>query len=394
MYMAESAGQAAARQANVALESEVQQLAQKTVLLGELAAATAHQFNNIMMAVTSYVEVELRKGPASNKRSLELILNNASRAATLVQKLFALSRPDAPFMQLVQLNSVINEGSELLQLLAGGNDKVTFDLQSELPKINADRAQLEELLMTLLIHVTTGAPREEGVVLKTELVQLGQADVPGGQPLKPGEYVVLSLCSSHPAKMAGSEHQSHGGKERSPEWRSGFLVAAIERTAKHADGILEMKHDALGNVSCNVRFSVTHQTRALSEQTATKITTAAKTILVVEDDDAIRVPAAEYLKMEGFKVLQANSGREAIKIAEKQPGLDLLITDIVMPEMNGAEVSREIIRSNPGLKVLFMSGDSGQFSASDSGAQVLQKPFRLEKLNEKIRALLSSGDDV
>jgi DNA-binding response OmpR family regulator len=98
--------------------------------------------------------------------------------------------------------------------------------------------------------------------------------------------------------------------------------------------------------------------------------------------------------MEGFKVLQANSGREAIKIAEKQPGLDLLITDIVMPEMNGTEVSREILRSNPGLKVLFMSGDSGQSSASDSGAQVLQKPFRLEKLNEKIRALLSSGDDV
>jgi len=126
---------------------------------------------------------------------------------------------------------------------------------------------------------------------------------------------------------------------------------------------------------------------------STKGTLAAKTILVVEDDDAVRVPAAEFLKMEGFKVLQAKTGLEAIHVAlRNRSPIDLLITDIVMPEMNGREVAGKLHEMQPSLKVLYMSGDADKTAvcAGTEGSQdaVLQKPFRLNKLNDKIRDLL------
>jgi two-component system cell cycle sensor histidine kinase/response regulator CckA len=385
--MAEASGQALATQ-HSSQENRVQQLAQKTVLLGELAVATSHQFNNIMMAVTSYVEVELKKAPSSTKRSLELILNNASRAAALVQKLFALSRSDSPFPQLVQLNSVIGDLSEVLRLLAGVSIKVRVDLQGDLPKIRADVRELEELLMSLMIHILGTTTIGDGVVYKTLVVKVASGEGDHVRSPRPGSYVALSLHNEQSIRDAAQGTERRTGDGQMDALRCDFLVAAINRSAENVDGFLKVNRDARGNAFYTVYFPVAQETQTDSGRSPIKAATTAKTILVVEDDDAVRVPATEFLKMEGFKVLQAKSGQEAIEIAEKNSGLDLLISDIMMPEMSGREVAKELRRSNPGLRVLFMSGDDSPVSTPDSEEQLLHKPFRLEKLNDKIRALL------
>jgi CheY-like chemotaxis protein len=388
--MAEASGHALSLPHSSEREKQIQQLAQKTILLGELAAATSHQFNNIMMAVTSYVEVELKKAPSSTKRSLELILNNASRAAALVQKIFALSRSDSPFPQVVQLNSVISDLSEVLRLLAGGNVEVKVDLQGDLPKVRADVRELEELLMSLMIHIiatTIG----DGVVYKTRFVKVAFREGDQGRSLRPGGYVALSLHNLQLTGDAVKGHKRHTEDGHMHALRCDFLAAAINRSATNADAFLELNRDTKESDFYTIYFPVAQEVQTVSGGFAIKTAATAKTILVVEDDDAVRIPAAEFLKMEGFKVLQAKSGQEAIKIAEKNSGLDLLVTDIMMPEMSGREVAKELLHSNPGLKVLFMSGDAASGPTPDSGTQVLHKPFRLEKLNDKIRALFEGG---
>lgn len=366
---------AAARARELAADPRTEVLAQKNYLIAELAGAIDNQFNNLMMAISSHAEVELKKVSASGKRGLEQVLRNTGQATYLIQKLLAFSRHRASSPQTLQLSELVGGLADLLKQLAGEQIEVIFTLEPSLKTIKADAVQIEQLLVSLVICAKTAIADDAKLSIVTRPAEI------------PDKCVMLSVSGFDPKAL----ETAHNGSDH------GFGVtlarAAIDRIVREANGVLKLTRQPNQGAAFEVYFPAIEEATSETQEIPEKSRPTARTILVVEDDDAVRVPAAEFLKMEGFKVLQAKTGPEAISIAlQKRSPVDLLITDIVMPGMSGRKVAQELMEMFPGMQVLFMSGDvSGAGSPESHEASLnnlLQKPFRLDKLNEKIRDLL------
>lgn len=364
-------------------------LAQKTELIGEFAGAMANQFNNIMMAITSYAELELKKAPPKERRSLEQVLSNAARATFLIQKLLAFSRKQVPSPQPLDLNSVITEMSELTRQIVGEQIDVVLSLDPQVQRITTDYVELEQLVLSLALNTRNAMTTGGKLTVSTELVKLNKEFIGTNENVLPGKYTMLSVCDSATGHAA-DEAPSSGNQDL----RINLALAMAHRIAEEAHGLMRISRDPAKGISFKIYFP------ALGKETPESLgrilpnnAPAARTILVVEDDDAVRVPAAEFLMMEGFKVLQSRTGAEAIRVAQQNRSpLDLLITDIVMPGMSGREVVEQLLEMHPDLKVLYMSGDAhevgGSRGAKGSQSPILQKPFRLTKLKDKIHEVL------
>ena len=381
--MAEASANAAARSRYLPADIHTQLLAQRTHLISELAGAIDNHFNNIMMAVSSYAELELKKATPAAKRSLEQVLRNAGQATGLIQKLLAFSRYRTPVPQALQLNEVIEGLEDLLQQLAGERFDLVLDLEPQSLRIQSDRVELEQLVLSLAIQIQNAAANSGKLVLSTKCVSFDRAQLRTDEEMPPGKCVTLAVqCLSEETGKSDRPTPARNNQELA----SDLTLAAIARIVKEAKALLRTGHQSGQGVAFTIYFPAVENQPASQQSLREKSLTSSRTILVVEDDDAVRIPATEFLKMEGFKVLQAKTGVEAISIAQqKRSPVDLLITDIIMPVMSGHQVARELAEMYPGLKVLYMSGDAAHQQSQDD---VLQKPFRLDKLNEKIRSLL------
>jgi CheY-like chemotaxis protein len=334
-----------------------------------------------MMSVTSYVELELRKTSLAGRRNLEQVLEKANHAALLMQKLLAFGRTRTLASRLLEVNEIVEGAAELLQQLLGEQIRLELDLAKDLPRIRADAVSLEELLLALAIHARNAMNGIGKFSLATKAVRVPQ-DIPADGTLGRGQYIMFSISDST---------SSSNGSSAPQDLRSNLAVATVHAIVRESNGIIRITGEPGRQTRLNIYFPAV-ECEILAE-TAENIekSPAAKTILVVDDDDSVRVPAAEFLKMEGFKVLQAKTGPEAIHIAtQNRSPLDLLIADIFMPAMSGHELAKELGQAHPGLKVLFMSGGASERVQSVEGSAigVMQKPFRLDKLNQTIRTLL------
>jgi two-component system, cell cycle sensor histidine kinase and response regulator CckA len=370
-------------------EIHIHSLAQKTELIEKLAGAMANQFNNVMMAITGYAELELKKATPAGKRSLEQVIRNAARATSLVQRLIALSRTHQPAPQPLQINSVIGEIEELLIQLAGDRTEIVLSLDPKVPRISADPIQIEQALMSLAINACEAAKGSKKIFLSTELVEVEKSNLRSNQASGPGQYVMLSFhlpgaLAIQKSKASAANHGAGGGNG---------VLGMIEEIVLEAQGMVRISRETNGTKLMMYFPALSEESSVQASGLPAQCTGATKTVLVVEDDDAVRIPTAEFLMMEGYKALQAKTGPEAIGIAaQRQSPIDLLITDIIMPAMTGHEVARKLSQTHPGLKVLYMSGDASDIPANLSGApqdDLLQKPFRFETLNERIRSILA-----
>jgi two-component system cell cycle sensor histidine kinase/response regulator CckA len=364
-------------------------LAQKTALIGELAEATANQFNNIMMAITSYADLELKKAPPKGRRSLEQVLSNAARATFLIQKLLAFSRKQVPSPQPLDLNNVITEIGDLIRQMVGERVEVVLNLDPHLQRIKTDHVELELLVLSLALSARTAMTAGGKLTLSTETVDLNKGFIGANDNVSPGKYTMLSVwdtASGHTAEQIVSSANQ--------DLRINLALATVNGIVEDAHGLVRISSDPARGTSFKVYFPALGKESPESlDLTSPKSAPTAKTILVVEDDDAVRVPAAEFLMMEGFKVLQARTGAEAIRVAQQNRSpLDLLVTDIFMPGMSGRDVAEQLLELCPNLKVLYMSGDAHEVAGARGakGAQnpILQKPFRLNKLKDKIHEVL------
>jgi two-component system cell cycle sensor histidine kinase/response regulator CckA len=368
-------------------------LAQKTELIGELAGAMANQFNNIMMAVTSYAELELKEAAPKQVRGLQQILSNAARATSLMQKLLALSRKQERSPQPLYLNNVITEISELLQQLVGEEVEVVLDLDPNVQRVEADHVELEYLVLSLGVNARSAMVKGGKLTVSTELVELDKGFVGTSEGLGPGKYVMLAVNDTGTGVGRRADNFEPTGSS-DQNVRINLALAVVRGIVKKSQGLVRVSSEPQKSTSFKIYFpALGKDSPQVQERISTKSALAAKTILVVEDDEAVRVPAAEFLKMEGFKVLQARTGPEAIHVVlRNRSPLDVLVTDIVMPGMGGRELAEKLLEMHPDLQVLYMSGDADQavFSDATKGAQnaILQKPFPLNKLKDKIDALL------
>lgn len=360
-------------------------LTQRAELIGELAAVMANQFNNTMMAISSYAELELKKAPAKEQRSLEKVLSNAASATLLIQKLIAYSRKRTPSPAAVELNTTITEVSELLKRILGDSIEVVLNLDPQVHRIKVDRTDFEQLVLSLALGARSEMKRGGKLTLSTELVKLNKDFIGGNEEMIPGKYAMFAI------QDVGAAQQLHAGEDES--LRVNLALVSTRDIVEQAHGLMRIASDPAKGTSIKLYFpALGKEAPDASEPVQQKKSPIARTILVVEDDEAVRVPAAEFLMMEGFKVLQARTGVEAIRVAEQNRSpLDLLITDIVMPGMGGREVAEQLTETHPDLKVLYMSGDAqavSRGSSQDLQGSILQKPFRLNRLKEKINEVL------
>jgi len=368
-------------------------LARKTEVISDLAGAVANQFNNIMMAVSSYAELELKKASSQEKRSLEQVLSNSARATSLIQKLLAFSRRQVPSRQPLQLNRLVTEIGNLLQLVVGDGIEVVLAVDPAVQNIKADRVELEQLILSLAIDGRNAMNCAGRLTVSTEIIKLNNKFI-GTEDADPGRFVALSVTD----KGGGIEPRKHNpqlDRTSNQDLRISLALAAASGIAREARGLVRVSSEPASGTTFTVYFpALEHDdSEATTGGQTLKILPIARTVLVVEDDDSVRIPTTEFLKMEGFKVLQARTGSEAIHVVQKNRSLlDLLITDIVMPGMSGPEVAEKLIELHPGLKVLYMSGDVDKAAPwndpAKAGQAVLEKPFRLNVLNDKIHDLL------
>ncbi len=363
---------------------------QRTELVGQLAGAMANQFNNIMMAVTSYAELELKNATPQQKRSLEQILVNSARATSLIQKLLAFTSKHSPSPANLSLNTAVDDICRLLQPLMGDGINVSTKLDPAVGNILADSIEIEQLVLSLGMNAREALAQGGNLQISTELLYLEPNA--GDEIEKAGQYAMLCMHYTPVSNKTAPETPSLG----SQDIRITQAIAAVRNIVREGRGHLRVSNRPGHGTTFRVYFpSLSAESVAQKKEVVqANAAPSTKTVLIVEDDDAVRNPAAEFLKMEGFKVLQARTGPEALRIVqESRSQLDLLVTDIVMAGMHGNKVAEELHKTHPGLKVLFMSGDVNEAAKATKNSathaqNMLQKPFRLNKLNDKIRELL------
>jgi two-component system cell cycle sensor histidine kinase/response regulator CckA len=362
--------------------------AQKTELISELTRSTANQFNNIMMAITSYAELEMKQASVSQRRSLEQVLSNANRATALVQKLLTLTRTQPGLPQPLDLNALLTGASDLVQQLTGDAISVAYELDPNGAEVEADPAEIEHLVLSLAVNARDAMPRGGKLTVSTKLVDFDKGSQDTGELERKGKYVMLSLDDSGPDHTA-----EHVVGSYDQDTRINLSLAAVRGIVNNANGWVRFSSEPGKGNSFKVYFPSSKGAGEDSKVSPPRSLPVACTILVVEDDDAVRIPTSEFLKMEGFKVLQARTGDEAVHVVQQSRSrLDILITDIVMPKMSGRQVAEKLSDLNPGLKILYMSGDTDESNraraSSLRGNALLRKPFRLETLKDRIHELL------
>jgi CheY-like chemotaxis protein len=365
-------------------------LAQKTELIGELAQAMANHFNNIMMSVTGYAELELKRASATDRRALEQVLANATRATLLIQALLEFSRKHTSSQQSIELNAVISDLSELVKDLLGERVDLSLKLEANPSIICADPVDVQQSLFALLIVARNEMAGAGTLTVSTSLVELNREFIANENRSKPGEYVVLSVESQPAQARNQSAREAKGDKNA----RLNSSLDSVRAIVRDCHGLMRLSNETDMKRAFKLYFPArTTEVVNDSSPVLPRSPAVARTILVVEDDDAVRVPASEFLKMEGFKVLQARTGNEALSVVQQSRSpLDILIADLFMPKMNGHQVAAKLLEQYPDLKIIYMSGDPGRSAALAGGTApqdaTLRKPFRLNVLRDRIHDLL------
>jgi two-component system cell cycle sensor histidine kinase/response regulator CckA len=377
------------------IEEQLRQ-AQKVEALGRLAGGIAHDFNNVLTIISGFAQLALSDLPPLHpaRPSTEQVLEAADRAMALTRQLLSFSRRQVPAAGSLDLNEFI-ERSHLTR-----QPDLVVSLSPEPAPVYAGEKQLERVVRGISDYVRRNSPSAR-LEVRTELVTLDEKFCLPGTEMQPGLYVVLSI---------GTLDDQPGGNKTSgidrllkdpfftamPVADSAALgLSATHATVAHCGGFLvrypvpEMGVTSLPQSSgfhvflpCAV--ATVEETRADSPEPA------GETILLVEDEPLVRELSRDMLERQGYRVILASNAREAEQISGNFGSFDLLITDVVMPNISGAELARRLRAAHPGLKVLFISGYSDDQPESDeTGAAFLQKPFSADSLGRKIRQMLN-----
>ena len=374
------------------LEEQLRQ-AQKMEAIGQLAGGVAHDFNNLLMIIQGHNErilSHLVSDDAARKDAIQ-IKEAVDRAASLTRQLLAFGRKQVLQPKVLDLNRVAGDVTKMLHRLLGRNIQVNLITAQSLWRVKVDQGQMEQVILNLALNARDAMPHGGNLTIETRNVEVHEPAV-----VKPGRYVVLEVTDTGMGMDA--ETQRHifepffSTKELGKG--TGLGLASVYGVVKQSGGGISFR-SKLGH---GTTFSIflpeaCERPAAQKEETAPAMRgKETETILIVEDEDPIRDMVGEYLQQNGYTVLQAQNGQEALQIAERYRGLiHLLITDLVMPELGGRELAERLKRLRPRTKLLFTSGyvDAVRSEpACEQPAMILQKPFALSALAKKIREVL------
>jgi PAS domain S-box-containing protein len=387
---------------------------QKMEAVGQLAGGVAHDFNNLLMLIQAHNEHlrdQLDADDPANKDAQE-IETAVTRAAALTGQLLAFSRKQVLRPRVLDLNVVLAEVAKMLHRLIGKDIELRVVPAPSLGRVNADPGQMEQMILNVAVNSRDAMPQGGRLTITTSDVELDENDSRNHEGAPPGKYVMLAVSDTG----SGMDTETRARMfepfftTKAPGKGTGLGLATVYGVVKHSDGWIWVDSEA----GCGTTFKIylprveksehsrlapfgTEQFQPPSK-TAPPLATAPKgteTVLVVEDQDGIRDIVRESLRRNGYKVLIAADGNEALQMASAYPDpIHLLVTDLVMPNIGGRELAQRLTPLRPRMKVLFMSGYSehsaldGENEDMDPSATVLQKPFSLDALARNVRRVL------
>jgi signal transduction histidine kinase len=376
---------------------------QKMEAVGRLAGGVAHDFNNLLTAIIGYAELIATRTSSNSlaKQNAELIRKAGEQAAALTRQLLAFSRKQILQPKVIDLNALVVEMEKLLRRVIGER----FDLQSHPDatngRVKADPSQLEQVVLNLGVNARDAMPRGGKLIIRTENVTLDRTTAPQiSASLAPGDYVMLSVADT--GAGMDEETMSHIFEPffttKGPGKGTGLGLATVYGIVRQTGGGISVESElGKGSTFCiylpveSAPVDFTRVPLAPLEKTDNF-----ETVLVVEDEEIVRELVCEVLEHQGYNVLCAPDGIEALNLADGFDGdIHLLVTDVIMPHMNGHELALKLCALRPDMKVLYVSGysdnDIGDHGTLDPRHELLQKPFTPQTLARKIRDVLREG---
>jgi two-component system cell cycle sensor histidine kinase/response regulator CckA len=384
------------------LECQLRQ-AQKLEAIGRLAGGVAHDFNNLLFVITGYAQMLLDGAPDGNplRTETEQVLNAAQRAAALTKQLLAFSRHQIIQPKNIDLNPLVAGLEKMLRRVIGEDIELKTVFAASLGRVKADPSQIEQVLLNLVMNARDAMPHGGSIVIETADVELNTAAIRKHLDLAPGHYTMLSVSDNGAGMDAlTQDHLFEPFFSTKPLGKgTGLGLSTVYGIVKQSGGDISVFSRAAKGSTFTIylpRIEETGDSAPLVIPENGTQRRGTENILLVEDDASVREVAREMLSGQGYQVLEAADGQQALQQFERcQGSIDVLLTDLIMPHMSGQELAQRMKLKRPGLKVIYMSGYTEDMitahGALTDHVVFLEKPFSAETLQRKVRQILSES---
>ena len=378
--------------------------AQKLEAVGRLAGGVAHDFNNLLMVIRGHATLLLNRLGLENPRRREVneIVKATDQASSLTRQLLALGRKQVLKPRVLSLNALVLQVSELLPPVLGEDIEVVMELNPELGRVKADSSQIEQIIMNLVFNARDAMPAGGQLTIRTENVDLDESWAASHPEVTPGQHVLLTVrdtgCGMDQQTQSHIFEPFFTTKDRTVG--SGLGLAIVYGTVRQSGGCITVSSKV--GEGTGVQIYLQRVEEAIeSDEVAGALpqpVRGAETVLVVEDDDAVRRMTREFLLISGYTVVEARSAADAMSLIEsdRQP-IDLVLTDMMMPGMKGSELGEWLSKLDSQIRVLYMSAYTEDaainFGFLASGTAFIEKPFSPDELARKVRDLLAAKKD-
>ena len=358
-------------------------------------------FNNLLTAILGYCNLMLDEVPAENplRGDLEEIRTAGERAAALTRQLLAFSRRQMLQPQTVDVNALIAQIEKMLQRLIGEDVELVTAFSSDVAEVRVDPASLEQVLVNLAVNSRDAMPLGGRLTIETANVELDTAYEANHAAIAPGRYVMIAVSDTGHGMDAVTSARVFEPFFTTKEQGKGvgLGLATVYGIVKQNGGYIwvysEPGHGTTFKVYLPPIETGTHRPAVEADQTREKAQ-GWETVLLVEDEDAVRVLAREVLRRQGYVVLEARHGLDALRVAERHADpIQLMVTDVVMPHMSGRDLAERLVLSRPEMKILFISGYTDHAVMHRElmpGSAFLQKPFTPAAFARKVRGVLDT----
>jgi PAS domain S-box-containing protein len=381
------------------LEEQYHQ-AQKMEAVGRLAGGVAHDFNNLLTVIISYAEMLRDSLPPGDARhsDLEPISQAAVAAAGLTRQLLAFSRQQVIQPRPVAVEEVVKQSEKLLRRVIGEDIRLSTVLSPTASVINIDPGQLEQVIMNLAVNARDAMPRGGQLTIETQVMDLDDEYVKSHWPAKPGRFAMVAMSDTGIGMDAATQARIFEPFFTTKEAGegTGLGLATVYGIVKQSGGFIWVYSEPMRGTTFKLYFPCVEQAAsALVQPVPMEVQGGSETVLLCEDAAAVRAVSRTILERYGYLVLEAPSGQAALDLAAKRSGpIDLLVTDVVMPEMSGKQLADGFTALRPQSHVLFMSGYTDdaivRHGVLQAGIAYLQKPFSPEGLARKVREVLDA----
>lgn len=377
---------------------------QKMEAIGRLAGGVAHDFNNILAIIKVNTEMLLMRMDPENihRKRVEQIHDASGRAANLIRQLLAFGRKQVLKQIPLNLNHIVRDIESMLKPLLGEDISLTYELDRQLNLITADPSQLEQVIMNLAVNARDAMPQGGRIHFKTSNIRFDPRHEGNDEfqvELSAGEYVMLSVSDEGEGMSEDVVSQIFEPffTTKEPGKGTGLGLSTVYGIVKQSGGGVSVKSEPGAGTDFRVYFPATEKRESVStEPKPSEAASGSETILIVEDEEMLRSLAAEILAEHGYQTIEAESPGKAMSIAvDRSQRIDLVLSDVVMPEMNGQALAERIMAMRESIQVMFMSGYShdslAQHGIDPKGDHFIGKPFTSSELLNAVRRVLDEA---